>query len=91
MLKNLYYGKLNLDQIIYNNPEYRKLNDQVVEILNDLKTKLTQEEYSNITKLLDIITESGSLEVANTFEYGFKYGALTMIEILNGINELNEI
>lgn len=87
ILKNLYYGKLNVDQLIYKNQEYRKLNNQVVEILNDLKTKLTQEEYSNIIKLLDIITESGSLEVANTFEYGFRYGALTMIEILVDRNE----
>ena len=87
ILNNLYYGKLNVDQLIYKNPEYRKLNNQVVEILNDLKTKLSQEEYSNIIKLLDIITESGSLEVANTFEYGFRYGALTMIEILVDRNE----
>ena len=87
ILKNLYYGKLNVDQLIYKNQEYCKLNNQVVEILNDLKTKLSQEEYCNIIKLLDIITESGSLEVANTFEYGFRYGALTMIEILVDRNE----
>lgn len=51
ILKNLYYGNLNPDKTSYlKDPEYRKLNDQVLDILELLKKKYLQK----ILKLLQI-------------------------------------
>ncbi|MGB8451783.1 MAG: DUF6809 family protein [Anaerocolumna sp.] len=86
ILKKLYYSNLNPDEVLYaKDTEYRKLNDQLIEVMELLKQKVTEEDYKVITNLMEIHTESGALEATNAFVYGFKYGALIMIEVLKDI------
>ncbi len=83
ILKNLYYGKFNLDEIIYSNdPEYRKLCDQAIEVMELIKKNVPEEDYKIITELMEIHNEISAFEVADAFEYGFKYGSLIMMEVL---------
>jgi hypothetical protein len=83
ILKKLYYGNLSRDEIFYaNDPEYRNLNEKVIEVMELLKKKVTEEDYKTITKLIELHTESGALETADAFVYGFKYGTLIMLEVL---------
>lgn len=83
ILKSLYYSNFNQDEIIYTkNPDYRKLSNQVVEAMELLKEKVTDEDFKIITNLMELNNELGSMEVTNAFEYGFKYGTLIMIEVL---------
>ena len=83
ILKNLYYSNFNRDEIIYaKNPDYRKISNQVIEVMNLLKERVTEADFKIITDLMELNDELGSLEVTNAFEYGFKYGTLIMIEVL---------
>jgi hypothetical protein len=83
ILKKLYYGILNLDEDIYsNNLEYRKLSDQAIEVMELLKKNVPEKDYKIITSLLEIHNEIDAFEVADAFEYGFKYGSLIMMEVL---------
>ena len=83
ILKNLYYGNFNLDEIIYtNDPDYLKISKQALEVLEMLKKNVPEEDYKIITNLLELHTELDALETASAFEYGFKYGSLIMMEVL---------
>lgn len=45
---------------------------------------------SDVTNLLELHTESGALEVADSFAYGFKYGVLIMMEVLRDTEVLDK-
>ena len=83
ILKKLYYGYLNREQFFYDkNPEYRNLSNKAIKAMELLEKKVPEEDYKAIIKLMELHTESAALETADAFEYGFKYGALIMIEVL---------
>ncbi|BCJ94428.1 hypothetical protein acsn021_19970 [Anaerocolumna cellulosilytica] len=88
IIKKLYYGSLNPDEwIIKKEPEYQKLNEQIVILLDKLKQLTNQEIFENISELMEITTETNSLETAHSFSFGFKYGAIMMMEILKNEKE----
>jgi hypothetical protein len=83
IIKKLYYGSLNPDELVLKKePEFQKLNEQVVMLLDKIKNTVSEEEFKNITELMEITTETNALETANAFSFGFKYGAVMMTEIL---------
>ncbi|MFT4145719.1 MAG: hypothetical protein QM644_14800 [Mobilitalea sp.] len=83
ILKKIYYAHLNQEQFFCDkNPEYRNINDNVIEVMASLEKKVSEEDYKTIMKLMELHTESVALETADAFECGFKYGALIMIEVL---------
>lgn len=83
ILKKLYYGTLNPDDIILNEDnEYRELNEQIVKLMEEIKHQIGEEKFKGITELMELSTESNALETENSFNYGFKYGAIMMMEIL---------
>lgn len=85
ILKKLYYGNLSSDQFFYyKDPEYCNINDKLIKVMELFKKKVSDEDYKAIIKLMELHTESGSLETADAFENGFRYGALIMIEVLKG-------
>jgi hypothetical protein len=84
ILKKLYYSNLSPDENLYNeDSEYLKLNDQIVENIELLKRKVSDEDFKIITTLLELHTAAGSLDTANSFVNGFKYGSLIMLEVMN--------
>ena len=83
ILKKLYYSYLNQEHFFYDkNPEYRKINDKVLKVMESIEKKVSEEDYKTILKLMELHTESVALETADAFESGFKYGALIMIAVL---------
>lgn len=82
ILKKLYYGRFNLDEVIDSKePEYLKLCNKALEVMELLRKNLSDENYKTITDLLDLHNEINAFEVAGAFRYGFKSGSLIMMEI----------
>jgi hypothetical protein len=85
ILEQLYYGHLRpFERIIPQDPEYRPLNRKISDIKQTLQTKLPPEDYQALETLLELHCDSGVLESAASFGYGFKLGALMMMEVLGG-------
>lgn len=85
ILKNLYYGKFNPDEVIdTKEPEYLKLCDKALEVMKLLKKNVSDEDYKIITDLLDLHNEISAFEVVGAFKYGFKTGSLIIMEIFAG-------
>jgi hypothetical protein len=62
--------------------QYRPLNQKISGIKQALQAKLPAEDYQTLEELLDLSCDSGVMETYASFEYGFKLGALMMLEVL---------
>ncbi len=83
ILKELYEGNICADELIVSkHPEYRPLNRRISEILTMWKNKLSEEDYNQLEKLLDLRSEASSMEASEAFMNGFKLGALIVMEVL---------
>ncbi|WP_334297378.1 DUF6809 family protein [Anaerocolumna cellulosilytica] len=68
-----------------NNPEYRNINNKEINVMEELlEKKVSDEDYKEIIKLMELHTESASLETVDAFECGFRFGALIIIDLLKG-------
>jgi hypothetical protein len=85
ILEKLYYGHIRpFERIIPQDPEYRPLNRKISDIKQTLQKKLPPEDYQTLEGLLGLCCDSSVLEAYASFEYGFKLGALIMLEVLGG-------
>ncbi|HBF40013.1 MAG TPA: hypothetical protein DDW50_22250 [Firmicutes bacterium] len=89
ILEELFYGHIYpFERIVSQDPEYRPLNQKISDIRKTLQEKLPAEDYQALEELLELYCNSGMLESAASFSYGFKLGALIMLEVLGGKGEL---
>ena len=89
LLEELYYGHIRpFERIVPQDPGYRPLNQKISDIKETLQEKLSAEDYQALAELLGLYCDSGVLEAAASFGYGFKLGALMMLEVLGGKGEL---
>ena len=56
--------------------------------MKDWQKKFSENDFHNLEKLMDLRCESNSMENSAAFSYGFKLGAIIMIEVLTEQNEL---
>lgn len=85
ILEELYDGNIYPDELIISkDPEYRPLNKRISDMLAMWKNKLSEDDYNQLENLLDLRSQSGSMEASESFMYGFKLGALIMMEVLTG-------
>jgi hypothetical protein len=85
ILEKLYYGHIRpFERIIPQDPQYRPLNQKISGIKRILQEKLPAEDYQALEGLLDLGCDSSVMESAASFRYGFKLGALIMLEVLGG-------
>lgn len=85
ILKDLYYGSLRPNERMNpNDPESRRINQQIIDSLQLLKERLSQEDFDQVEELLELHSESCSLHSAFSFIQGYKIGALMMIEVFGG-------
>jgi hypothetical protein len=83
ILEELFYGHLGpFERIVPQDPQYRPLNQKISGIKQTLQEKLPAADYQTLEEMLDLYCDSGVLESAASFEYGFKLGALIMLEVL---------
>jgi hypothetical protein len=80
-LEELYYGHIRpFERIVHQDPDH-PLNRKISDLKLALQEKLPAEDVQSLEELVDLCCDWGVLESAVSFEYGFKLGALMMLEI----------
>lgn len=89
ILEELYNGKIYpAELIISKDTQYRTLNQKFSDKMESWKNKLTEDDYMQLEALLDLRNETSEMESMASYMYGFKLGALIMVEVLTGMGEL---
>lgn len=89
ILEELYRGQIFPDELIVaKNPEYRPLNRNIAGIRETLQQKLPEDDHPLLESFLDLHYQSSAMEASASFEYGFKLGAMIMLEVLAGKGDL---
>ena len=89
ILEELYDGNIYPDELIISkDPEYRPLNKKISEAMEMWKKKLSEGDFEQLEALLDLRCKSSSLDATASFMYGFRLGAVIMIEVLTGKEEI---
>jgi hypothetical protein len=70
------------------NPEYRQINRKIDELKKEWQQKLTEENCEQLETILELCREADSFAVTASFEYGFRWGAAIMVEVIIGREEL---
>ncbi|HMM20671.1 MAG TPA: hypothetical protein PKA10_08010 [Selenomonadales bacterium] len=89
ILEELYSGNIYpFEQILPQDPEYRPLNRKISDARQIWKEKLSEDDYRQLEELLNWQCQSVSMEATAAFIYGFKLGAMILMEVLTGKGEL---
>lgn len=89
ILEELYDGNIYPDELIIpKDPGYNPINQKISDMLEMWKKKLSEDDYKQFEMFMDLRCEASSMEVSASFIYGFKLGALIMIEVFAGKEEL---
>ncbi|MCE3201686.1 hypothetical protein K3T49_18910 [Paenibacillus sonchi] len=84
ILEDLYYGRLHPNELIKSNdPKFQRIDQEVNDSMNILRENLSEDDFEQIEKLFDLLSESNSLHSAAAFIHGFRTGASMMIEIFS--------
>ena len=84
ILKELYDGNIYPAELIAlkNDPKYDSVGERMSDMLKMWEKKLSEDDFNQLEALLDVVYESCSLESSESFVYGFRLGALIMIEVM---------
>lgn len=89
ILEKLYGGGIYPDEIIIpKNPDYISLNQNISNALDMWRNKLSEHDYKEFEELFDLQSQVDSMNSEASFIYGFKLGAMIIIEVLAGKEEL---
>lgn len=89
ILEELYDGNIHPEELSFPKAsEYRPLIKRISDTLEMWKKKLSEDDYNQLENLLDLHSQSSSMEAFESFLYGFRLGALIMIEVLTGKEKL---
>nr|WP_154122358.1 DUF6809 family protein [Paenibacillus monticola] len=82
-MEDLYYGKCYPSvRIKPNDPQFMQITQQISDIMETLKMKLPENEYTLIEEIWDLHDILNSMSSASAYIYGFKMGAAMIIEVL---------
>ena len=88
-IKDFYYGDIKpADRHFIRGPKYQILSHQENEILEDLKTRLSEQDMILINKLSDCLVSQSILLEETHYISGFCDGAKMMIDVLQGGNHI---
>jgi hypothetical protein len=89
ILEELHAGKISPDELtVPKDPQYRPLNQKIASEMKAWQSKLSETDYERLEALMDLRCQSGAMEISASFVHGFKLGALIMIEVMNGREEV---
>ncbi|MCQ1530410.1 DUF6809 family protein [Lutispora saccharofermentans] len=84
ILEELYNGNIYpAELIVPKAPRYRQINKEIYEMLKAWENKLPEGDYKLLEELLDLHCQSSSMEAFASFVYGFRLGAMIMLDVLN--------
>ncbi|WMT41274.1 hypothetical protein RE628_01365 [Paenibacillus sp. D2_2] len=82
LLESLYDGRLIAEeQVVPKDPKYRECSKRLSEAMEAWRRKMSAEEFAELEEVLDLQQEIQGMEMAAAFTYGFKLGALMIIEV----------
>ncbi|MCM1299827.1 MAG: hypothetical protein NC203_05425 [Firmicutes bacterium] len=82
-IEKLYKGELYpMNKRYAGNSDYAKANNDLLKMLNQLEKVLNKEQYAQLEKLNDIVSEMTSEEARNMFIDGFRLGMQLAVESL---------
>lgn len=83
IMEALYGGELYpAEQVVSKNPEYRKVLEESDELMEKLEKKLSGEQFSEIDKVCDLLSDAHDIQNREFFEYGLALGMLLMQEAM---------
>lgn len=89
ILHELYSGNIYPDELIVcKDPEYRQANRKIGEEKEYFKKRLSEDDRKRFDELEDLYVNASSMFDSEVFSYGFKLGAMIMLEVLTGREEL---
>ncbi|MHA6529404.1 DUF6809 family protein [Paenibacillus sp. BAC0078] len=84
ILEDLYYGRWRPNELIKSSdPKFQQIDQQINDSLNILQENVSEDNFEQIEKLFDLLSESNSLHSTAAFIHGFRTGALMMIEVFS--------
>ena len=91
ILDKLFGGEFRPGEMaVPKNERYKELVDEVSNLQVKLRQELTEEQYAEVEKLHDGVSELGSIDAEEYFKYGFSSGVVLMIEIYQLLGEQKE-
>jgi hypothetical protein len=89
ILEELHAGQISPDELtVPKDPQYRRLNQKITDEMKAWREKLPETDYQQLEALLDLRSQTDAMEATASFAHGFKLGALIMIEVLTGREEV---
>jgi hypothetical protein len=89
ILEALYGGRiLPFETIIPESPEYKQLNQKIIERTEQWQKKLSETDYDLFEEFLELCHDSWAMETTAAFVYGFRLGAALLVEVLTDREEL---
>lgn len=89
ILQGLYEGEIFPDELIVpKDPEYRSVNKKIGEQKAYFKQKLSEEDSRKLEEFDSLYSQTSSMDSEASFLYGFCLGAMLMIEVFTGKEEL---
>ncbi|WP_339297199.1 DUF6809 family protein [Paenibacillus sp. FSL R5-0623] len=81
IIEELYYGNLRPEEnIVPKDSEYRSINKEITAYIEKFKRELSEDDFKQLEKLLDMTDQVHSMHSKEAFASGFKIGTLIMIE-----------
>lgn len=88
LLHHLYSGKLNPEEFIRpRSAQYSMSNKKISDTIEICRKIFSENEYQLLNEVVDLMHTSGTMQESEAFIYGFKMGALMMMEVLEGREE----
>ncbi len=85
ILEELYDGNIYPDELIISkDPEYHSINKEISATMEIWKNKLSKDDFERLEALSDLCCKSSSMDSAASFMYGFRLGAMIIIEVVAG-------
>lgn len=89
IIEELYDGNIYPDELIVSDdPEYRILSNKLSNMIKAWEKELSEDDNNKLEALLELQNQISGKDAAASFIYGFKLGALIVLEILSGKEKL---
>ena len=89
ILEELYDGRIfPAELILPKDPQYRPLSQKISDAMKIWREKLSETDYQQLEALLNLHSHFDDMEATAAFAHGFKLGALIMMEVLAGREEV---
>lgn len=84
ILQDLYFGKIRpWERKRVHTQEYSVLTQKIDDIVVHFKNQLSSEDYARFEEMQDLQAQTEIIDDVDLFEYGFRLGALMMIDIFD--------